>query len=693
MSKVQSRRSTQLPPPPRVSSRRSHPWNRDRPNERPPTWETGSSYSRNSDDSIFKGAEILRSHINRQQREAEHDIILRGAATVKAQLSGSERPSRRSTLSHSSDEWSDPWEKQSSASRGSAASRTPPSDSSGSGFNESFGSPNRYEEIVKDLGITLDQESSFVRVRQFDDSSVEKEKVDKFLPRGSAKEWERRTSTPHLVTPEPRYHGDEAEVQPEEDSEYDEDTEEDTEDDEEELTLGIDEEFAQYAEESDERSFPLIMRDMASEWTDSSATTGSTEGPPPPPDPILKPPPPPPDDGTPVTQMGRDGSLRLKIVTYNVQRTDEITDDDTYSNDTYSNDTQSNDTPTNGTQSNDGQSIGLYSSDNDSLAYSASLESPRDPTSRQRYGGQQGSAYDDQLDAAYEDEEDEAEFSRSSSYIPQCLKPVRVQPSSPKGVSPLSIQYAKLLREPAYLHAQRSGCLWQTLVAQHVRFPTHWWDGSRSPQMGMLEDYYGNGKSFCDWQYIARHRIRASPTYKKLVRNRAAPGRLLLHIVVRDLMTYQPVQDIAIGCFHPNARGIRRTDHPERKDEDFRELWMAVRKRSEDGAVSVVDRFLTKGKCIEDISQNSPLGYKPSISNLNMRAVSYCCTMYRCCAFLFNVLNRIAPCLLRSLERDPLCKLSLCLKANSMSAWPSRKRTVLALRKFLSSCYLTNFYR
>jgi hypothetical protein len=354
----------------------------------------------------------------------------------------------------------------------------------------------------------------------------------------------------------------------------------------------------------------------------------------------------PPSDGdTHITTMGRGNSLRLKIVTYNVQRTDEYTDSET----NYSNDTFSNGTP-------EPQS-------NDDLQYSLSLASSASRDGSGDFVRDEGRLVESSTRRlSYRTERPEYDFNpqnelnlsmASSSFLPgkysglspdsirydvdddhssiiqQQLqsKPQRLksQHDSPtpsfKGVSPLSVSYSKLVKDPAYCHAQKAGVLWQTLVSQHVRFPGHWWDGDRSPQMGMMEDFYGNGKSYCSWQYISRNRVYADPLLKKRCRNRAAPGRVLLHLVVRDLMTYLPVQDIAIGVFHPNARGIRRKETPDPRDEDYREVWMAVRKRAEDGSVSVVDRLLTKGRSIEDVAQNSPLGGSPKITNQNMRAV------------------------------------------------------------------------
>jgi hypothetical protein len=305
----------------------------------------------------------------------------------------------------------------------------------------------------------------------------------------------------------------------------------------------------------------------------------------------------------------------------------------------------------------------------------------------------------------------EANLSRASSYLPgkySGLSPISIRDDdndlaskhvsptlAPRGVSPMSMSYSKLMRDSAYRHAVSAGTLWQTLVSQHVRFPGHWWDGDRSPQMGMQEDFFGNGKSFCCWQYISRDRVHSDPLLKKRVRNRASPGRILLHVIVRDLMTHLPVQDIAIGCFHPNARGIRRKENPDPQDEGCREVWMAVRKRTEDGSVSVVDRLLTKGRRIEDVAQCSPLGGLPRISNQNMRAVSTFVDIIRCYLYLLHKNLMFASCIaflkvfgerppvqtLFILESDLYELMTIAAEENPNSTEPP---ALLLIREFVS---------
>ena len=175
-------------------------------------------------------------------------------------------------------------------------------------------------------------------------------------------------------------------------------------------------------------------------------------------------------------------------------------------------------------------------------------------------------------------------------------------------VSPRSPQYEKLRGDPAYQHAQRAGMLWQSLLSQHVRFPKVWWNGARSPPMGIAERR--------TWTYMGRHRVGGNQYLNQLVQTRGSAGRLVLHVVVRDIVTMAPVQDIAVGCFHPNARGVRKTSAFDPLIEDSRDIWVAHRKRTDD--VSVMDSLLKLSD--EDVSE-SPLGGKHAIDNFNMRAV------------------------------------------------------------------------
>jgi len=178
----------------------------------------------------------------------------------------------------------------------------------------------------------------------------------------------------------------------------------------------------------------------------------------------------------------------------------------------------------------------------------------------------------------------------------------------PSLLSPLTRAYMKLQKDAGYRHAQKAGYLWQSLVGQHVRFPKHWFDSLRAPPMG------GNAP----WQYVARHTIDSNPIFANLIRNRSAPGRLLLHLVVRDILKGIPVLDIAIGVFHPNARGIRSNERPDPHDEEARHVWMAVRKRSLNHVTVMDSLLLPPSSKVND----SPIGEnRRGVTNVNMRAV------------------------------------------------------------------------
>eukprot|EP00934_Nitzschia_sp_Nitz4_P008204 Nitzschia sp. Nitz4//scaffold15_size197535//71547//72380//NITZ4_001575-RA/size197535-processed-gene-0.14-mRNA-1//1//CDS//3329537706//8194//frame0 len=176
--------------------------------------------------------------------------------------------------------------------------------------------------------------------------------------------------------------------------------------------------------------------------------------------------------------------------------------------------------------------------------------------------------------------------------------------------SRLSAEYQRLAKDPGYCHAQRAGILWQSLVSQHVRFPASWFAGSRGPPLGVLSmEEQG-------WLHMGRHRVRHNPFLLKMVHSRGSPGRLLLHLMVRDLMLGEVVLDIAVGCFHPNARGVRETQQADPYLEGCRDLWLAMRPRTADGSVmeSIWMQMMQN-------PQESPLGDKHEVNNGNMRAV------------------------------------------------------------------------
>jgi hypothetical protein len=110
-----------------------------------------------------------------------------------------------------------------------------------------------------------------------------------------------------------------------------------------------------------------------------------------------------------------------------------------------------------------------------------------------------------------------------------------------------------------------------------------------------------------------------------------------MRMVIREFQTQQVCREIAIGCFHPNSKGIRKGD-PSPDAEDVREVWMAVRwlmdiddnepkldLRDEEG---VVDNFLMqKKKTLDPLTMGSTLGHRKAVNNENVRAVSRMFTM------------------------------------------------------------------
>ena len=196
-----------------------------------------------------------------------------------------------------------------------------------------------------------------------------------------------------------------------------------------------------------------------------------------------------------------------------------------------------------------------------------------------------------------------------SSKSPRRRKPIKCNVRKDV-ISPLSAQYNRLRQDPAYIHAEKAGHVWQSLVGCQIRFPSSWWNGARGPPLGLTGSHM--------WQFFGRYPSN-NPNLRRYCKHRSAPGRLLLHIVVQDLVSWQPVQDIVVGCFDPNARGIRRTDQAQLGMQDYRELWLAVRKRSD--SVSVIDSLLAQGRSWQDDESRSPLGPEERVTNSNVRAV------------------------------------------------------------------------
>ncbi|KAL7484523.1 hypothetical protein ACHAW6_010164 [Cyclotella cf. meneghiniana] len=188
--------------------------------------------------------------------------------------------------------------------------------------------------------------------------------------------------------------------------------------------------------------------------------------------------------------------------------------------------------------------------------------------------------------------------------------------------------------EEALTHARAAGPLWRSLVGNHVRFP-YAWDSilpSSSPPIDRPN------LKWSKWYYVARHRVRGDRKLNSReygVRSRRSGGRILLNLVVRDMHTMNVCREIAVGCFHPNAKGIRKGD-PSPEVEDVREIWMAVRwvvglnctepdlgvHHYEEDIECFIDSFLTQKRQVLDYyTMGSPLGHRKAVSNENVRAV------------------------------------------------------------------------
>ena len=187
----------------------------------------------------------------------------------------------------------------------------------------------------------------------------------------------------------------------------------------------------------------------------------------------------------------------------------------------------------------------------------------------------------------------------------------------------------------AFVHAQRAGPFWRSLVGNHVRFPSQW-DGqlpSTTPPI------HHHNRKWSKWYYVARHRVEGDKRLNSResgVRSRRSGGRILMRLVIREMHTQQVCREVAIGCYHPNSKGIRKGD-PTPENEDVREVWMSVRWLMDDvedepvpnlrkegqNYEGVVDGFLMqKKKSLDYSSMGSALGHKKAVNNENVRAVS-----------------------------------------------------------------------
>ena len=192
----------------------------------------------------------------------------------------------------------------------------------------------------------------------------------------------------------------------------------------------------------------------------------------------------------------------------------------------------------------------------------------------------------------------------------------------------------------ALSHARSAGPLWRSLVGNHVRFPSQW-DNLLPPTS---PEIYRPNRKWSKWYYVARHRVKGDKHLNSRefgVRSRRSGGRILLRMVIREMHTQEIRREVAIGCFHPNANGIRKGE-PQQAIEDVREVWMAVRwvmrsdgneplldlREERHDYEGVVDKFLTQKGNLDYASMGSALGHRKAVHNENVRAVSRVCLTF-----------------------------------------------------------------
>jgi len=188
--------------------------------------------------------------------------------------------------------------------------------------------------------------------------------------------------------------------------------------------------------------------------------------------------------------------------------------------------------------------------------------------------------------------------------------------------------------DEALAHAQRAGPLWRSLVGNHVRFPSKW-DDMLPPTTPTI---HSMRHKWSKWYYVARHRVKGDKRLNSRefgVRSRRSGGRILMRMIIREMHSQQVCREIAIGCFHPNSKGIRNGD-PMPGAEDVREVWMAVRwvmeadeneptldlRHEDQDYEGVIDNFLMQKRNTLDYgTMGSALGHRKAVNNENVRAI------------------------------------------------------------------------
>jgi len=187
-----------------------------------------------------------------------------------------------------------------------------------------------------------------------------------------------------------------------------------------------------------------------------------------------------------------------------------------------------------------------------------------------------------------------------------------------------------LSEDKAYQHAILAGLLWQSIVGEQVRFPKSWFNGQRSRPM--MSD--STMVTASPWMYISKHRVLSNPFLNQIVpiKRNVSKGRLMLHIVIQDQRTLKPIQDVAVGCFHPKY--VHNQKECNDIEDDARDVWMAIRKtgsnshsrqQSINPAGSLIDSILcveTKWKSNKVYGKKSPIGdQKGLVTNDNVAAI------------------------------------------------------------------------
>ena len=241
-------------------------------------------------------------------------------------------------------------------------------------------------------------------------------------------------------------------------------------------------------------------------------------------------------------------------------------------------------------------------------------------------GGVSGQSRSTERSVITEEDEDEVllfrpvsgrDQARQAAERQQRQQRFRLKATYPHVLSPLSNEYQELsTTNPAYVHAQRAGKLWQSLVAQHVRFPSEW--GMTCSQS-------------IPWKYLSRHRVQGNAILNSLVPEPVSSGRLLLHVIVRDSLTLEPVQELALGTFYPVPSHSK--SEQQQQEEECRDVWLAVRSATSTStatstsSISMLDVLLDPPgvstlRHFNDTTSNSPLMDRTTpISNEHLRIV------------------------------------------------------------------------